>query len=141
MPMSALQAPVDGENTRGSEASGEFAAGAASTWRAIDAALSPVIGQRGVVMLYQRSVHRASAPAPCLQVLRDEAMLLGDFGPLQALFTALPITEAIAANDNLLQTFYDLLASLIGPLLTERLLRSVSATLKRDHAVTQDRPS
>lgn len=135
--MSAVQARADGEAGRGSEASGEFAAGAASTWRAIDAALSPVIGQRGVATLYQRSVQRAAATVPCLLAARDEAMQPGDFAALHALLAALPITEATAANDTLLQTFYDLLASLIGPSLTERLLRS--ATPQRDPQVPQDK--
>ena len=135
--MSAVHANVDDESSRGRNASSEFAGAAASTWQAIDAALSPVVGRRGVVMLYQRSVHRAGATVQSLMVARDDAMQPGDFGPLRALLAALPLTEATAANDTLLQTFYDLLSSLIGPSLTERLLRSVSATLKRDPAAAR----
>lgn len=138
-PASVIHARVDGESGRRPEPSGDFAAGAAATWQAIDAALSPIIGQRGVVTLFQRSLHRTATTVPCFATAPDDAMQPGDFGPLQALLAALPLVEATAAHEALLQTFHDLLASLIGPSLTERLLRSVAATLDRTPAVTHDR--
>jgi hypothetical protein len=141
MVMREDEAQADDEEGRVSNVSAEFAESAASTWRAIDAALSPIIGQHGVVTLYQRSLYRTGKTVPCLLAARDEAMQPGDFVTLQSLLAALPIAEATAVHDVLLQAFYELLASLIGPSLAERLLRSVSANLRRERGVTQGIPS
>src|SRR5687768_10983754 len=45
---------------------GQIADAAVAIWQAIDAALAPVLGQRGVVALYQRSLHLASQTYPWL---------------------------------------------------------------------------
>ena len=48
-----------------------------------------------------------------------------DFAALKALLAKQTQAEAAAASGTLLQAFRDLLASLVGPVLTERLLRAV----------------
>jgi hypothetical protein len=62
----------------------------ASAWREIDAALAPIVGERGAAALHER----------CLQLQSVSA----------------------AGGSSLLQTARELLAPLIGPNLTDRLL-------------------
>jgi hypothetical protein len=98
---------------------------AASTWREMYAALSPVIGPGGVTALYQRSLYVTRADHPCLAVVRDEALRPGEFAALQLVLSQQSSAQVAAVNGALLQTFFDLLGNLIGVPLTERLLQSV----------------
>ena len=52
-------------------------------------------------------------------------MRAGEFAALRSVLSQQRSAQVVAANGALLQTFYDLLSSLIGVSLTERLLRSV----------------
>ena len=98
-----------------------------NTWRAIETALTPIIGSKGVAALYTRSLHLASSAHPWLAALRESEPTAIDLVALKSV--AAQQTGALAADgaNALLQTFYQLLGSLIGPSLTERLLRSVWA--------------
>lgn len=96
-----------------------------STWRDIDVALRPIIGQRGVVLLYKRSIHLVARAHPWLasvQVISQDTM---DLPALGGVFAEQGSAHAATAGGILLQTFYQLLSSLIGPSLTEQLLRPV----------------
>ena len=101
------------------------AAAAASTWREIHAALSPVIGAGGFAALYQRSLHVTRAAYPCLGTVREDALRPGQFAALEVVLAQQTNAQAAAANGALMQAFSGLLAGLIGLSLTERLLRSV----------------
>jgi hypothetical protein len=101
------------------------AALAASTWREIHSVLSSIIGPGGVAALYQRSLYVTRAAYPCLGAVREDALRSADFAALQVVLSQQTIEQAVAANAAVLQTFCDLLASLVGVPLTERLLRSV----------------
>lgn len=96
-------------------------------WLEIDAALRPILGQRGVTMLYKRSIHLAAAAHPWLPACVDALPAELDLAPLKCAITQQEGAAAVAASHALLQTFHDLLASLIGSSLTERLLHSVWA--------------
>ena len=110
------------------------------TWRTIDSALSPIVGERGVQMLFQRSVHLTVGRFPWLAPLREAGVRVADVGRLEAAL-APPSgaeAEAEAAKEALLRALYDLLASLIGAPLTERLLPAVAAQLSGAPAAPQD---
>jgi hypothetical protein len=111
-------AAVDADAARVAEVAG-------STWREINAVLSPVIGPGGVAALYRRSLYNTRAAYPELAAVREDALLPGEFAGLQLVLSQQSSAYVVAANGALLQTFCDLLASLIGTSLTERLLRSV----------------
>jgi hypothetical protein len=98
---------------------------AALTWREIHAVLSPVIGQGGVGALYQRSLHLSRGRYPWLAAVREDPQHPGEFPVLQLVLSQQTTRDVAAANDALLHSFFDLLTSLIGVSLTERLLRSV----------------
>lgn len=89
------------------------AASFAPAWREIDAAVAPIIGKRGSVALYERSVQ-------------------------------LQVAGAETAGVSLLHTAWELLAPMIGPGLTERLLKPLSqlplAGLERPHFIEADDP-
>ncbi len=107
-------------------ADAEHVANAArSIWRDVDAALSPIIGQRGVAALYRRSLDLVRADHPCLVAVYDAAFERDEFLALQAVLARQESSDAAGANDALLQTFCDLLTTLIGASLTERLLQTV----------------
>ena len=104
----------------------------ANAWRDIDAALSPIIGQRGVAALYQRSLHlnrvghaSGAAAGNSLGAALDIATL--DIAVLRAALAHRTPDEAAAVGGAILQTLHELLTDLIGASLTERLLRSVWA--------------
>jgi hypothetical protein len=97
---------------------------AATTWCAIAAALSPIIGPRAVVALYKRSLGLVRGEYPWLSPPEGHPEP-DDFVLLRTALSQQSDVEATAAHRALLQTFLDLLASLLGESLTERLLKSV----------------
>jgi hypothetical protein len=95
--------------------------------REIAEALTPIIGPRGVAALYKRSLHLASQTCPCLSIPNEGVPTAMDVTALTTALAGQTRAEAALAGALLLQTFYELLATLVGPSLTERLLRSVWA--------------
>jgi hypothetical protein len=97
------------------------------TWRLVEAQLVPVIGPRGLDVLFRRALHQTTTSFPWLAAAVDRG---GSAGPLPSLMACLaardPATSAEAASA-LLLSFVELLATLIGTSLTERLLTPVWA--------------
>jgi hypothetical protein len=97
----------------------------AATWQDIDAALAPIIGSQGVVALYKRSLYLAGTAYPWLAGMHESAQSAMDLEALKSVVAQQSSADAALGGNALLQTFYQLLGSLVGPSLTERLLRSV----------------
>lgn len=92
----------------------------------INIVLRPIIGLRGVVALYNRSVYLTSSQWAMLAASTAPAAPDGlETSALQSLLAQCSPAEALACSNALLHTFYQLLSTLIGASLTERLLRSV----------------
>jgi hypothetical protein len=97
-------------------------------WHEIDAALGLIMGPLGVVALFNRSVHLTSAAHPWLAAGRiREPHGLFETTSLKSLLVQRCPADALAGGSALLRTFNELLASLIGASLTERLLCPVWA--------------
>jgi hypothetical protein len=109
---------------------GKIADTAVEAWTAIDSALSPIVGTRGVAALYSRSVHLAVPDHPWLAAANEGALQPGDFASLRAALSLQPEANAAAAHDAILQTFQDLLNNLIGQSLTQRLLQTARSHLQ-----------
>jgi hypothetical protein len=99
----------------------------ARTVQDIAAVLTPILGARGVAALYQRTLHVTRARHAWLAEPLEVAQPSIDLVALQAAFVRRDRAEAAAAATALLQTFHDLLASLIGLPLCDRLLEPVWA--------------
>lgn len=97
-------------------------------WREIDAALRPIIGPAGVAALYKRSVYLSLPAYPWLAGAHEGGHSSMDLSALQDVVSQQGHANAAACCDALLHTFHELLTSLVGSSLTERLLRSVWAT-------------
>ncbi|WP_342215377.1 hypothetical protein [Pseudomonas sp. TH39(2020)] len=98
----------------------------ASILQDMDAALTPIIGQQGVVALYRRSLHLCASRHPRLAGTYDSVQAASlDLTALKSVLVAQSETDALFFGDVLLTTFYELLTTLIGPSLTARLLRGV----------------
>jgi hypothetical protein len=106
----------------------QIAAKAASTWRDIESALSPIIGQRATAALYKRSVSTICEDYPWMSVVGQSELQQDDFNVFQTTLSQQTSTNAAAAHTALLQAFLDLLTRLIGKALTERLLESIFET-------------
>jgi len=100
----------------------QVAAVVVALWQQIDAALSPIVGQRGVAALYKRSLYLTRAAHPCLAAAYEGALLPGDFTALHRALADRASAEATAAATALLSAFHDLLSQLIGASLTERMI-------------------
>jgi hypothetical protein len=113
-------------NRVGSDADAtQIAAAVLAIWEEIDDALTPLIGPLGLAALYRRTVHLSAAQHPWLAG-RDEGVLTDtDPAVLKSLLAHRSSAEAAAGGSAFLDTFHELVASLIGPSLTARLLRSV----------------
>ncbi len=112
--------------TRAAGTAGHVAQTMVSAWQGIDAVLSPIIGQRGLALLYKRSLHITGRAHLWLADLHEGShQATMDLAALEAVFAQQSSAEAAAAGGVLLQTFHELLSSLIGAALTERLLRPV----------------
>ena len=104
----------------------QIAERAARLWRDIEAALSPIVGVGGVDALYRRSIHLLRADYPWLEAARTDRLVPGDlFASLQHALSQSSDDDSAAASGRLLDTFHDLLTTLIGSSLTERLLGSI----------------
>ncbi|WP_457096712.1 hypothetical protein [Lysobacter sp. P5_B9] len=113
---------------RRAETAGQVADTMVSTWQDIDAVLSPIIGQLGVAMLYKRSLYLIGPAHPWLAGMHEGKQASVDLAALKSAFAQQSSSaNAAAAGGAFLHTFHDLLSSLVGPSLTERLLRSAWA--------------
>ncbi len=107
--------------------SAHIADAVASTWLEIERALTPILGQQGVAALYKRSLHLTGSTYSWLVRARENVHPGIDLDALKIALSQQSGADAAAGGGAFLQTFYELLASLIGSSLTERLLRSVWA--------------
>lgn len=124
---------------RGADA-GRVAAASVAAWRAIDAALAPIVGRRGIAALYKRSLHLVLTDYPWLAAAYEGALEPGDFDSLRAALSQQTAANAATAQDAMLQTFQDLLDNLIGRSLTQRLLQSVWDQPSSGEAVQKQSP-
>jgi len=111
-----------------------------TTWRAIEAALAPIIGRLGVGALFQRSLYLTAPAHPALAGLHTSVRGGLDIRALTNALAEHDVTSAATAVDALLQTFAELLASLIGRELTERLLDPVWSQPSSDPPVQDSTP-
>ena len=98
-------------------------------WRRIAQQLCPLIGESGFCALFVRAVHVVGPDHAWLapqQPCRSPEQLFALLAERMALVEA---GRAAAANRVLLQTFTQLLATLIGEALTRRLLASATVTV------------
>lgn len=96
-----------------------------STWHQMADRLTPVIGVKGVDILFHRSLQLTCTTFQWLAIsgsYKDSAALLAD---LKARLASRETKDAVEASYTLLVTFTELLVTLIGIALTERLLRPV----------------
>ncbi len=98
-----------------------------STWREIEAALAPVPGRQAVALLYQRSLYLAADTHPWLAGSGDGAGIPMAPDALRPAFAQRSSADAAVAGGDLLRVFHEMLASLVGPPLAERMLRFVCA--------------
>lgn len=103
----------------------EIAAACGALWLEHVGVLSPIIGPRGVTALGQRSLHLASNAHPWLAARQPGGPATLDAALLVSLLAQRPGDEAAAAGQAFFHTLRELLSSLIGASLTERLLRTV----------------
>lgn len=99
-----------------------IAAAVVSTWQAVEAALAPVIGAKGVEALYRRSLYLVRNRHPWLAAAQGEPVM--DLALLAAALAPQESFTAAAAAGDQFESLYELLRSLIGPSLTGQLLRA-----------------
>lgn len=109
--------------TRNGTGEGRTATGVVAICEDIGAALTPIIGSRGVAALYKRSLYLTAQAHPALLGLQEQVLAEMDPSPLMTALTPLSDAEAARVGGALLIAFYELIGSLVGPSLTERLLR------------------
>lgn len=98
---------------------------AVSIWKDVRTALSPIIGEGGVTALFKRGIHMTRDAHPFLATVLEDNAQPDELVAMQAVLAQQTSAIAAAANMAVLQNFQDLLISLIGLSLTERLLRPV----------------
>jgi hypothetical protein len=95
------------------------------TWRQVATRLTPVIGARGVDVLFSRSLHLTSKAFPWLAIAGNNGTNHTPLASFKACIETREIETAAEASNVLLMTFIELVDTLIGESLTERLLGSV----------------
>jgi hypothetical protein len=103
-----------------------------SMWADIESALQPVLGQRGVAALFKRTLYLTTTRHPWLAALKagraDSEVDLNELTEFFAQQSPAALTEAGWA---LFAIFRDLLRTLIGARLSERLLQAAWSTSSR----------
>lgn len=116
---------------RGGGASDGVAAAVARAWACIDHDLAPILGAAGVAAMARRSLHLCARAHPVLAAAREPAWHHLDAAPLRAALTGLGPADAATVAADLLQAFRELLSRMVGPSLTDRLLRSTWDDISR----------
>lgn len=104
------------------QAEGAEADAAFDAWRQIEAALVPVIGTLGFGALYQRCIALRCKQDPWLQAVHDGTLHGDDFNALHQALCTRSEAQAAAAQGELLRVFHEVLTSLLGAPLVDRLL-------------------
>jgi hypothetical protein len=115
----------------------------AAVCREVDAVLRPILGQRGVVALLNRSIQLSAEAHPWLAAARQDPQTELQWSALASLFSQQEATDATSGGEALLLSFHQLLCSLIGASLTQRLLRpafSPASTHATGASPPQDAP-
>ena len=118
-----LTAPLTHRVAEGAD-SRQIAAAINALWTDIETALQPIVGRRGVTALFKRTLHLAAARHPWLAPLKASSDDAADAAQLTALFAAQPAAQAVEAGGAFFELFRELLATLIGVPLSERLLHA-----------------
>lgn len=95
----------------------------AELWRGLELHLSAIVGERGFVSLYERSVHQASRDYPWLGG-QPSPLAAVPFGELQQRLQEQAMPSAAQGSIALLSIFIDTLTLLIGELVTTSILRA-----------------
>ena len=95
------------------------------TWAEIKQAIAPVIGARGVAALYERSLFLTRGQHPWMVPVPDGVEMEMSLPALEAILIQQDSATAVAGGVAHLQTFHEVLSSLIGPSLSDSLLRSI----------------
>ena len=101
------------------------ATAAVAVWRDVSGVLSPIIGNSGFAALFKRSVYLASSTCPALARATEQTPDAAPFSTLHDVLAQLSSADAARANGALLQTFQEVLDTLIGVPLTARLLQPI----------------
>lgn len=101
---------------------GTVAQATLAIWQQMASRLEPVIGARGIEALFSRSLHLASRTSPWLATAAVHGNSAASLDSLKVCLEGREPSVAADAGCGLLATFTELLASLIGESLTERLL-------------------
>lgn len=96
-------------------------------WSDIESALQPVLGRQGVAALFKRVLHVATASYPWLAPAQ-EGEGAASVAELTARLAAQPPGVVMEAGSALFMNFRELLSTLIGAKLTERLLQAAWST-------------
>ncbi len=96
-----------------------------AVWQDMVGVLQTVIGRQGVASLFDRSLSLTSRTYPWLAASLPGPDHSLDPAALRSAISGRSNEEAAAGSGELLQTFYDVLASLIGPALCDQLLSVV----------------
>jgi hypothetical protein len=94
--------------------------------RSLSLSLSPVIGRGGVAAIYWRSLYQTGKAQPWLAGAYEGVQLAMDLAALKSVLAKQSSADAAAGGGAILQTFYELLVSLIGPSFTERLFQQAA---------------
>ena len=93
-------------------------------WEQIAFHLTPLIGVSGFQLLYGRALHLAAASCPGFSVVARDKAIDGLFQALKDDLAALDECGAAHCGNVLLNTFTDLVESMIGEVLMAQILRS-----------------
>ncbi|UZJ58143.1 hypothetical protein OKW98_16175 [Pseudomonas sp. KU26590] len=96
-----------------------------SMFEDINNSLTPILGPKGVAALHRRSLHVCISKHPLLGNSYTLLVVGMDIQELRALLAEQSIDDALFFSQEVLNTFYALLATLIGPSLAARLLLDV----------------
>lgn len=114
-----------------------IAAFAAETMHAIHLALAPVIGDKGVLALYRRSLFMISRDVPSAASFYREAHESSHYSTLQSAIAEQSASDALCIAEALFANIHAVLVSLIGAALTERLLHPMFDTSPNGNAVQE----
>jgi hypothetical protein len=111
-------------------AGGSSAGATLGTWQQLASRLSPVIGQRGVEVLFGRAAHLTTVAYPWVDAAAEHRVPVVPPAAFSARLEAREATAAAEASRAFLTTFTGLLEALIGKPLSDRLLAPVQEPIE-----------